>query len=88
MEIDQPVEAGPQSAEGAVVFRAHAYRKWADGSRTAIPGDELVWRSSIDGAVGVGDAFGARLSPGRHTITLSRSGEEGAGASVEVEVSE
>ncbi|WP_406238515.1 hypothetical protein [Nocardia sp. NBC_01009] len=43
--------------------------------------DQLSWRSDVDGELGRGRLLRARLSPGRHVLTLTAGAGERAGSS-------
>jgi hypothetical protein len=69
---------------GAPVF----FSGWAeDPEEGGLPGSSLVWESSLDGLLGIGDSIERDdLSAGIHTVTLTATDSEGMGASDSIQV--
>ncbi|MCH8900464.1 MAG: hypothetical protein IH942_08265 [Acidobacteria bacterium] len=57
--------------QDSIAFMARPEDLDLEDSSVVMAPDELRWTSSIDGAIGVGPAFQARLSPGLHRITVA-----------------
>jgi hypothetical protein len=62
-----PAENATVSSEATTWFHGQAY----DYEAQAVSPAQLVWHSSCDGELGRGPVVAARLSPGRHELTLS-----------------
>ena len=70
-EILKPVDGASFDEQDSIAFMARPEDLDLEDSSVVMAPDELRWTSSIDGAIGVGPAFQARLSPGLHRITVA-----------------
>lgn len=82
--ILSPTRGAVLLASSDVAFRGSA----TDRESGAMVGEDLVWRSSLDGELGTGELVVRRLSLGRHTIRLTAidSGGDSSSSSIDVEV--
>ncbi len=73
-----------------IKFEGSGYDKEFDpttGEEKEMPltGSQLAWTSSIDGQIGTGERFAVtNLSAGKHTITLTGTGYNGANADASI----
>lgn len=99
--IDLPVDGSSFAPGDTVHFKGWAFSRVADGGGSVVVSDSgdaedtgaaladsaLVWTSSIDGQIGIGEEFAtASLAEGEHLITLTATDASGLSASDSVRV--
>ena len=80
--IWEPLDGTILVADEHIVFRSTV----ADPEDGALPREDIMWVSDIDGELGHGEAVAALLSIGTHVVTLTATDSVGASTSATVSV--
>ena len=81
--IETPGEGAQLAAGEATTFAATV----TDLQDLRLPASRVVWRSSLQGEIGRGEAISAALSPGNHVITVRATNRAGKSATRRIAVS-
>jgi hypothetical protein len=82
VHIISPTDASAFDSNQTVVFTGQGN----DVEDGMLSGTKLVWTSSVQGALGTGDAISTQLKPGTHTITLTGTDSDGQSSSTSITV--